>query len=136
MLIGSKLLSPPAPRALAGFQASPASSLPFAIIAESKSRSAVMNRRSMDCPAHVGIERLAVERLAGLAGLDPGAARHRAVIRGARGRSHHRHRSRRSGGTARRGVRHVAGIERLAAERRAASPGLIPALATVPASTG
>jgi len=41
--------------------------------------------------------RFTAERLAGLAGLDHGAARHRAGSRGRRGRARHRHQSRRSG---------------------------------------
>jgi hypothetical protein len=60
-----------------------------------------------------GIQRLAVERLAGLVGLDAGAARHHAGIKGLAADRAPRHRSRRSG-TACWGARHVAGIERLA----------------------
>jgi hypothetical protein len=141
---------------------------------------------------HVGgIERLAVERLAGLARLDAGAARHRAGIEGLaadratgigpgaaarhveergtspassasrfqnrkyakaerlavphsdpgagkdpRRRPSFQPASARRGGTARRGARHVAGIERLAVERLAGLAGLDPGAARHQAGPG
>jgi len=69
--------------------------------------------------------RFAVERLAGLAGLDPGAGRSppRRQSRASRPIAH-RPRCWR-GSTAGRGARHVAGIEQLALERLAGSPDLM-----------